>query len=303
VNVNLINLHDTPSLIRPILLCAFGGWGDAGRAPTLALQHLITSWNATKFGDVDSDELYDLTSSRPWVSLDSNGERQITWPGVSFFARHDPNGELDAIVVLGPEPAFHWRAFSAELVELARSLDARMVVTLGAFPAQVSHRDAVPLTGWASPKTLHQRLTALDLTPVSYEGPTNLVTALGVAFAEAKIPVAALWAAVPAFLGATPNPKAALALLRCIDRAFDLGLDLAKLKAASREFERTVNRALRKANLSTGVAMLPASAESLSGESAANVVESSPDEETAELPSAEDMIHLAEDLLRQSRDS
>jgi proteasome assembly chaperone (PAC2) family protein len=303
VNVNLITLHDPPSLIRPILLCAFGGWGDAGRAPTIALQHLITSWNATKFGDVESDELYDLTSSRPWVSLDRNGEREITWPGVSFFARHDPNGEIDAIIALGPEPAFHWRAFSAELVELARSLDTRMVVTLGAFPAQVSHRDAVPLTGWASPKTLHQRLTALDVTSVSYEGPTNLVTALGVAFAEAKIPVAALWAAVPAFLGATPNPKGALALLSCLDRALDLGLDLAKLKKASREFERTVNRALRKVNLSTGVALLPAAAESTSGDDGPAAAELPAEDEPTELPCAEDMIHLAEDLLRQSRDS
>jgi proteasome assembly chaperone (PAC2) family protein len=297
--LNTIILRDNPSLIRPILFCAFGGWGDAGRAPTLAVQHLISTWNATKFGDVDSDELYDLTSSRPWVSLDPEGQRRITWPSVSFFAHHDPNGEIDAILALGPEPSFHWRAFCAELVDLARSYDARMVVTLGAFPAQISHRDAVPLTGWASPKTLRERLKFLDVNPVSYEGPTNLVTAVGVAMAEAKIPVAALWAAVPAFLGATPNPKGALGLLACVDRALDLGLDLTKLREASDEFERSVNQALRRANQSTNVAMLPAPTEP----SAADDVESPAVDDAPELPPAEDVVRLAEDLLRQNRGS
>jgi predicted ATP-grasp superfamily ATP-dependent carboligase len=298
--VNSIILRDNPSLIRPILICAFGGWGDAGRAPTLAIQHLITTWNATKFGDVDSDELYDLTSSRPWVSLDADGQRRITWPSVSFFAHHDPNGEIDAILALGPEPAFRWRAFCAELVELARSYDVRMVVMLGAFPAQVSHRDAVPLTGWASPKALHERLKLLDVQPVSYEGPTNLVTVLGVAMAEAKIPVAALWAAVPAFLGATPNPKGALALLTCVDRSLDLGLDLAKLREASEEFERSVNQALRRANLSTSVAMLPAQGETTGAK--ADDADTSTADEAPELPPAEDVVRLAEDLLRQNRE-
>jgi proteasome assembly chaperone (PAC2) family protein len=297
--VNTIILRDSPSLIRPILICAFGGWGDAGRAPTLAVQHLISTWNASKFGDVDSDELYDLTSSRPWVGLDAEGQRRITWPSVSFFAHHDPNGEIDAILALGPEPAFHWRAFGAEMVELARSFEVRMVVTLGAFPAQVSHRDAVPLTGWASPKELHQRLKVLEVQQVSYEGPTNLVTALGVALAEAKIPVAALWAAVPAFLGATPNPKGALGLLACVDRALDLGLDLSKLREASDEFERSVNQALRRANLSSSVAMLPVQSESTSA--SADDAEAPAAEEAPELPPAEDVVRLAEDLLRQNR--
>src|ERR1700730_7832619 len=132
-----IVLGDSPSLIRPVLICAFGGWGDAGRAPTLSVQHLVASWNATKFADVDSDELYDLTSARPWVSLDAHGQRHITWPSTSFFAHHDPNGELDAILVLGPEPSYHWKSFCADVVELARAHDVRMAVTLGAYQAQV----------------------------------------------------------------------------------------------------------------------------------------------------------------------
>jgi proteasome assembly chaperone (PAC2) family protein len=235
------------------------------------------------------------------VNLDEDGQRRITWPSISFFARHDPNGEMDAILVLGPEPSYHWRAFSADIVDLARSHDARMVVTLGAFPAQMTHRDTVPMTGWAYPKDLQERLKSLDVATIAYEGPTNLVTAIGVALADARIPVAALWAGVPAFLGATANPKGALALVSSLDRALGLGLDLTKLREASDEFERTVNQAIRRVNASPELLTTP-----LLGEGKTPSAESANAEVTeddgSELPSADEMIRGAEDFLRKNRE-
>ncbi len=300
--MSTIVVRESPSLIRPILICAFGGWGDAGRAPTLAVQHLIASWNATKFADVDSDELYDLTSSRPWVNLDGEGQRRITWPSMSFFAHHDPNGEIDAILILGPEPSYHWRGFCADVVDLARTHDVRMAVTLGAFPAQLSHRDDVPLTGWAYPKALQERLKTLDVNQIAYEGPTNLVTVLGCALADAKIPVAALWAGLPAYLGATANPKGALALVSALDSALGLGLDLSKLREASEDFERNVTQAIRRVNASAGTAMLPAPEQGQNPLDAESEP-SSDDDPEAELPSADEAIRVAEDFLRRNRES
>jgi proteasome assembly chaperone (PAC2) family protein len=295
-----IIVNQSPSLIRPVLIVAFGGWGDAGRAATLAMQHLVATWSAAKFADVDPDELYDFTSSRPRVHLDRDGQRQITWPGTSFFAHQDPAGGTDAILVLGPEPAYHWKAFTAEVVELARRFDVRMVVTLGAFPAQISHRDSVPLTGWASPPDLDAKLKALDVSPVAYEGPTNLNTVLGVAVAEAKIPIVALWAAVPAFLGATANPKGAHALVKTLDKTLGLGLDLAKLKEASQEFERTVNRAIRRVNAPPGTAIVPVSGEPTPAEKT-EPTPAEPDEIPSELPSADELVRTAEEFLRKNR--
>ena len=43
------------------------------------------------------------------------------------------------LFLVGPEPDFHWRAFTDAVVGLARSWRVRMVVGLGAFPAPAPH--------------------------------------------------------------------------------------------------------------------------------------------------------------------
>jgi hypothetical protein len=62
-----------------------------------------------------------------------------------------------------------------------------------------------------------------------------------------------------------------------------------------------VNQALRRANLSTSVAMLPAQSES--SESNTEDADASAPDDAPELPPAEDVVRLAEDLLRQNRES
>ncbi len=87
-----------------------------------------------------------------------------------------------------------------------------MVVTLGALIADVAHTRPVPITGLASDPELVERL-GFDRS--NYEGPTGIV---GVAPRrlprQRGITSASLWAAVPHYVAAVPNPKAALALLR-----------------------------------------------------------------------------------------
>src|SRR5438552_1414601 len=90
-----------------------------------------------------------------------------------------------------------------------------MVVTLGALLADVPHTRPVPVNGLSSDERLVERL---DLRPTSYEGPTGIVGVLQSACQDAGIPTASLWASVPHYVAAAPNPKAALAQ-RAADRA------------------------------------------------------------------------------------
>ena len=104
-----------------------------------------------------------------------------------------------------------WRAFSALVVDLAEALGVQMVVTLGALLADVPHSHPVAMTGSASDPALIERL---GLQSSSYEGPTGIVGVLHAACAKAGLPAASLWASVPHYVAAAPNPKAALALVR-----------------------------------------------------------------------------------------
>ena len=62
--------------------------------------------------------------------------------------------------------------------------------------------------------------------------------------ASANMPSASLWAAVPHYVAAVPNPKAALALLRRLEGLTGVALEASELEDAMERFEGQVNRAV-----------------------------------------------------------
>ncbi len=116
-----------------------------------------------------------------------------------------------------------------------------MVVTLGALIADVAHTLPVPITGLASDAELVERL---DLERSSYEGPTGVVGVLHDACARRGIPSASLWAAVPHYVAAVPNPKAALALLRRLEGLIGVAVEASALEEESESFEDQVSNAV-----------------------------------------------------------
>ena len=62
------------------------------------------------------------------------------------------------------------------------------------------------------------RRSAPVLQPSTYEGPTGIVGVLHSACAQAGLPAASLWACVPHYAAAATSPKAALALVRRVER-------------------------------------------------------------------------------------
>ena len=94
------------------------------------------------------------------------------------------------------------------------------------------------MTGTAADAELVRRL---KLGRSTYEGPTGIVGVLHDAFSRAHLPSASLWATVPHYVGSTPSPKAALAL---VERAADLlstTVDTEDLQTAAADYERQVS--------------------------------------------------------------
>jgi predicted ATP-grasp superfamily ATP-dependent carboligase len=100
----------------------------------------------------------------------------------------------------------------------------------------------VSVTGLSSDKALVSRL---GLAPSSYEGPTGIVGILHAACQQAGLPSASLWAAVPHYIAATPNPKASLALVRKLEGLVGVVIDASDLEAAASDYERQVNVAVQ----------------------------------------------------------
>ena len=282
----LIWEHRPDGLRAPALVCAFTGWNDAGDAASAALQFLGASLGAARFARIDPEEFYDFQATRPKVRFVDGRARRIEWPEVEIYAARVPRAPRDVVLLQGAEPSMRWRTFSRLIVDLAEALGTQLVVTLGALLADVPHSRSVPVTGLASDEALVARL---GLQNSSYEGPTGIVGVLHGACQDAGMPSASLWASVPHYVAAAPNPKAALALVRKLESLVGVSVDAEELENAAADYERQVSLAVQSdPDVQAFVERLERAAE-----------EEEPDIEPQDLPSGDVIARDFQRFLRQ----
>ena len=234
-----------PQLDSPNMIAAFSGWNDAGQAASTAVRWLIDAWHAEQFAQVDPEEYYSFTDSRPTVRIVEGSQRELSFPQSALYATPADGAAPPSILMVAIEPNLKWRTYCNEIITLARELGVRRIVTLGSLITDAVHTRPVPLTGWATDDDVRAKLSARNITRSSYEGPTGIVGTLHSFCLEADMPTASIWAASPYYLGSTPNPKSALGLLDALDDALGLRADLSPLRTVAEEFERQVSMAVR----------------------------------------------------------
>jgi proteasome assembly chaperone (PAC2) family protein len=234
--------HRPDGLRAPAMICAFTGWNDAADAASNAVRFIGQSLGATTFATIDPEEFYDFQNTRPRIRLIDGHTRTLEWPSVQISAVKVPRAPRDLIVLQGAEPSYRWRTFAGLIVELAEAIGVQLVVTLGSLLADVPHTRPVHVTGFASDPGLVSRLS---LQPSTYEGPTGIIGVLHAGCQAAGLPSASLWAPVPHYIAAAPNPKASLALVRKLEGLVGVAIDGSELEEACVEYDRQVNLAVQ----------------------------------------------------------
>lgn len=228
---------DRPTLDRPVVIAAFEGWNDAGDAASSAIRWFGDRWDADPFADIDPEEFFDFTSTRPEVRRE-DGVRVIDWPLNEFSAGRLPDSGRDVILLQGVEPQLKWRTFCDLVIEVAETYDAAMVVTLGALLAEVPHSRPVNIAGTAYDREVVERL---GLAQSTYEGPTGIVGVLHARCRDRGLTSASLWATVPTYVPGSPSPKATLALVEKTAALLDVGVITTDLEIAAASYERQIN--------------------------------------------------------------
>ncbi|HET7120698.1 MAG TPA: PAC2 family protein [Solirubrobacterales bacterium] len=232
---------DLPHLRSPVLVCAFRGWNDAAAAASTALTAVADSLDAERVASIDPEEFFDFQANRPTISMDEGQTRRIDWPENNLLAARVPGADRDLVLLDGTEPNLRWRTFSEMVATAADALGVELVITLGALIAEVSHTLPVPITGLASSQEL---VDELELERSNYEGPTGIVGVVHDLCRQAGIESASLWAAVPHYVAAVPNPKAALALLRRLEGLTGIAVEAAELEEEAGDYEEQIGRAV-----------------------------------------------------------
>lgn len=235
--MELLSWHEHPRLRRPALVAAFEGWNDAGNAASGAVEYLARQWGAEKFASFSAEELFDFTSARPQVKLESGVTRRLDWPEVTLCRAPLPDQDRDVVLVSGPEPQLRWKSFARELEGAVEQLGIEAAVLVGALLADVPHTRPVRISGGASVE-----LAALArVEPSYYEGPTGILGVIAESLMRADIPTVSFWASVPHYVSQSSSPKAALALVERATRVLGAEVDLVELQIATAAYERQVN--------------------------------------------------------------
>jgi proteasome assembly chaperone (PAC2) family protein len=185
---------------------------------------------------IDPEEHFDFQARRPHVTLAGGVTKSVSWPESVFFSVH--RDERDLVVLRGIEPSYRWPSFCRAVISVARATACEMVVTFGALLADVPHTREARVTGTATDPELVARL---GLSQSRYEGPTGIVGALQDRCRAEGIDSVSLWAPVPHYLAAPPNPPATLALLDRASGLLGLDLDLSRLHRTADAWRTKVN--------------------------------------------------------------
>ena len=267
----MYQLLDHAELTAPALIAAFDGWVSAGAAGTATADHIADG------GDVialfESDDLFDYRVNRPSLEFVDGIATEIGWPEVVM--RHRNLDGRDLLVLTGPEPNWKWRAFSAQVADLAGELGVVQHVSLGGIPWAAPHtRPTIVVTTSSRPDLLGDDA---NHPQGELRVPASVVSAVAHALADRGIPTVGLWARVPHYVGGVYHP-AVVTLVERLSRHLGVKIPLGSLVDDAQDQRRSLDEAVDEQEGITDVvtrleALYDAQGEVASGEEIAAEIE------------------------------
>ncbi len=238
-------MAEVPDLENALLIGAFAGWNDAASAATWAIKFLINQWEATPFAEIEPENFFDFSETRPRIRITNGAIRRLSWPANRFYVhkanRSDPNSqERDIVLFLGEEPQQRWKTFSQAMLDVCRQCQVEEMVFLGALIGEVPHTAPVQVVGTASEAAILRRMDRNSIERANYEGVTGVLTVLQDAARREDFRTVSLWGTAPHYVSATPNLPVSEALLEKLDALYHFDLRLHDLARAAQRFTARV---------------------------------------------------------------
>ena len=267
----MYELLDHAQLTAPALIAAFDGWVSAGAAGTATAEHI--AGESDVIARFDPDELFDYRVNRPSLEFVDGISTEIGWPEV--VVRHRNLDGRDLLVLTGPEPNWKWRAFAAEVADLASELGVVQHVSLGGIPWAAPHtRPTIVVTTSSRPDLLGDDANHPEGV---LRVPASVVSAVAHVLADRGIPTVGLWARVPHYVGGVYHP-AVVTLVERLSRHLGVKIPLGSLVDDSKDQRRSLDEAVDEQEGITDVvarleALYDAQGEVASGEEIAAEIE------------------------------
>ncbi|MBT99407.1 MAG: hypothetical protein CL902_12405 [Dehalococcoidia bacterium] len=239
-------IHDSLGKKLKHLVIVFSGWADAAEGATSAVKFLQRKLKSHRFAEIDPEEFYDFSQTRPYSSRTRDGKRRIQWPTNEFSYLTDPSADSGVMVFVGVEPNLKWRTYAKTVAKVAKDNGVESVIHIGALLDAVPHTRPVKLSGTASESNLSEFLEGQGIRSSNYQGPTGISSAVMAACIDTGLEYTSIWGHTSHYLQAAPNHRVGSTLLEILLKLLNLSLDLGELKSAAGVFNEEVEKAVAK---------------------------------------------------------
>lgn len=237
----VVNWSDARPPEGSVLVASFQGWNDAGSAASAAVSYLSQDAERTRVAAIDPEPFFDFQSHRPQISVHDGEVRYVKWPRNTFHHVDIDDVPGGLLLLGGEEPSMRWGTFCKAIIHVARECGVEEVVLLGSLLADVPHTRSAAINAISTDAEL---IEELGFRSAEYEGPTGITGVVQHACERAGLRTVSLWAAVPHYVAATPNPPAALELVRAFEAVTGAAVDLAELESSAERFRQQVSAAV-----------------------------------------------------------
>lgn len=233
--------YSKPVLNNPIFLASFEGWNDAGEAGSDASHWIVDEHESELIAEISGEDYIDYQQIRPNIAVNAEGIREVSWPQNSIYKVKTGENDRDIVVMTAFEPNYKWKTFCNDVSKIVIALGCQETYTFGSLLAEVPHTRPTRLTGIASDK---DRLSALEVLPSNYEGPTGIVGILHAAFQTNGFNSTSLWAAVPHYVTQSPQPSAINELLNTFGALIGTDFDTSIIALQTQKWVDDVTEAI-----------------------------------------------------------
>jgi hypothetical protein len=225
-------------LVRPVLVEALDGFGDAGSGRRLAREHLLTALDSQLLVSFDVDQLLDYRARRPEMTFTTDHWSGYAAPELAIHLVHDLD-RVPFLLLHGPEPDVQWERFIAAVHRLVADFDVRLVIGLTAIPMAVPHTRPLTVIAHGTPPEL---VADYPKWLPTVQVPASVGNLLEYRLGEVGTPACGFAVAVPYYLANLDYPDAARTLLNSVSTAGGLSLPSDALTRAGEGVRADVDR-------------------------------------------------------------
>lgn len=239
-----LKMNWTPALDEAQMVLGFSGWMDGGEVSTGAVDYLVKTLQARRFGGIANRGFYiynfpgsmDIAALfRPHTEIEGGLVTSYQEPRNRFFV--DESKGL--VLFSGKEPNLGWHDFADCIFGVAEQTGVRRILFIGSVSGAVPHTRAPRFHASVSEEHLLGLLERHGIEPSNYEGPASFITHLLRHAPTRDIELVSLVAEVPAYVQGR-NVKAMEATVRKLAAILHVPIAPHDLKILADAFERRV---------------------------------------------------------------